>query len=208
MLIGVPTIPMTDAVSFNMYFAMEWTSVVMFAMLGVIMITRLYAMYQRSRTVVILLIVALLAVTIANGVINEIVTRHASGEVYILFGTYECAIDYGESDQLLTPITWILTIVWEVLALWLAVWIAVKHFRELRRSSAGGIIGDCFTVLMRTHVVYFASTTATSSFWLGYLFSTISADSYSLQNKILSSVGQIFLLVQLFVLGPRLRPDP
>ncbi|KAG1719344.1 uncharacterized protein EDB91DRAFT_1181306, partial [Suillus paluster] len=110
-----------------MHVATEWTSVVMFAMLGVIMITRLYAMYQRSRTVVILLIVVLLAVTIANGVINEIVTRHTSGEI--------------------------LTTVWEVLALCLAVRIAVKHFREqrLRRSSAGGIIGDCFKVLMKSH---------------------------------------------------------
>jgi hypothetical protein len=46
--------------------------------------------------------------------------------------------------------------VWEVLALFLAVRITVKHFRELRQHSAGGIIGDCFTVLMKTHVIYFA----------------------------------------------------
>jgi len=52
--------------------------------------------------------------------------------------------------------TWILVTVWEVLALSLAVWIAVKHFRELRRHSTSGIIGDCFTVLMQTHVSYFA----------------------------------------------------
>jgi hypothetical protein len=38
----------------------------------------------------------------------------------------------------------------------LAVWIAVKHFRELRQHSTGGIIVDCFMVLMQTHVSYFA----------------------------------------------------
>ncbi|KAG1726720.1 heterokaryon incompatibility protein-domain-containing protein [Suillus paluster] len=168
------------------------------------MMTRLYAMYQQSRTVVILLIVVLLAVTIANGVINEIVTRHTSGEVYILFGTYECAIDYAENDQLLSPMTWILSTIWEVLALCLAVWIAVKHFRELRRSSTGGIIGDCFTVLVKTHVVYFTSFVAGSCFQLGYLFSIISANPYSLQNQIFAGISQIFLLVRLFVLGPRL----
>ncbi|KAG1720722.1 uncharacterized protein EDB91DRAFT_323910 [Suillus paluster] len=204
MLTGVPTIPMTDAVSITVFLAMEWTNIVVFAMTGVIMMTRLYAMYQRSRTVLILLIVILLAATIVNGALNEIVNRHASGEVYILFGTYECAIDQGEGAQLLTLISWIFTIVWEVLALFLAVWIAVKRFRELRQSSRGGIIEDCFTVLIRTHVVYFASFAATVGIWLAMSLSTISADPYSLQNQIYGGVAQISSLVRMFVLGPRL----
>jgi hypothetical protein len=53
--------------------------------------------------------------------------------------------------------TWILGAIWEVLVLCLAVWIALKHFRELRqRSIRGGIIGDGYIVLMKTHVSYFA----------------------------------------------------
>ncbi|KAG2352565.1 hypothetical protein BDR07DRAFT_834992 [Suillus spraguei] len=52
---------------------------------------------------------------------------------------------------------WILYTVWEFLALCLAVWIAVKHFRELRRPSTEGTIGDCFMVLMKSHVLYFVS---------------------------------------------------
>jgi hypothetical protein len=52
--------------------------------------------------------------------------------------------------------TWILALAWELLALCLAVWIAVKHFRELRQHSTRGIIGDCFAVLMKTHISYFA----------------------------------------------------
>ncbi|KAG1726715.1 uncharacterized protein EDB91DRAFT_1350471 [Suillus paluster] len=207
------------------FLAIEWTNIVVFAMTGgepcscnpsvilahwyimqVIMITRLHAMYQRSRKVLILLIVVLLAVNIANGVTNGIKTRHASGKVYILFGAYECAIDYGGNDQLLSPLTWILTTVWEVLTLGLAVWIAVKHFRELRRSSTGGIIGDCFTVLMKTHVVYFTSFVAGSCFQFGYSFSTISVDAYpySLERQIFGGITQIFFLVQMFVLGPHL----
>jgi hypothetical protein len=51
-----------------------------------------------------------------------------------------------------------LNTVWEVLALCLSVWIAVKHFRDLRRLdlSTGSIIGDCFRVLIKSHVLYFA----------------------------------------------------
>jgi hypothetical protein len=90
--------------------------------------------------------------------------------------------------------TWILGSVWEVLTLCLAVWIAIKHFRELRQHSTGGIIGDCFTVLMKTHVSYFvrwghnlnvvlffhshsacASFLAISCFAIGFFSPTLSA---------------------------------
>jgi len=56
----------------------------------------------------------------------------------------------------LESMSWVLGTVWEVLALCLAVWIAVKHFRDLRRHPTRGMIRDCFTVLMQTHVSYFA----------------------------------------------------
>jgi preprotein translocase subunit SecG len=74
----------------------------------------------------------------------------------VLSGTYQCTFDNVGDLVFLTSTTWTLATVWEVLALCLAVWIAVKHFRELRRHSTSGIIGDCFTVLMQTHVSYFA----------------------------------------------------
>jgi hypothetical protein len=61
----------------------------------------------------------------------------------------------GDS-MFLASMTWVLATVWEVLALCLAVWIAVKHFRELRRYSTRGMIRDCFTVLVKTHVNFFA----------------------------------------------------
>jgi hypothetical protein len=44
--------------------------------------------------------------------------------------------------------------VWEVLALCLAVWIVVKHFRRL---PTGWTIEDCFTVLIKAHVFYFVA---------------------------------------------------
>ena len=73
----------------------------------------------------------------------------------VLSGSYWCV---GENnDQFQRAETWILVIVWEVLALCLAVWIFVKHFRELRRSPGGWTIRDCFPVLVKTHVLYFAA---------------------------------------------------
>jgi hypothetical protein len=44
---------------------------------------------------------------------------------------------------------------WEVLTLCLAVWMAVKHFREKQWPSTGWAVMDCFTILIKTHVFYF-----------------------------------------------------
>ncbi|KAG1756433.1 uncharacterized protein EDB91DRAFT_15328 [Suillus paluster] len=203
---SVPTIPVTDVVSFVMLLAQDWTNVIVNIILGVrvIMIARLYAMYQQSRKMLVLLVVIFLAINITNVVIAAIPMRHISGEEFILFGTYQCRIKL-EGDALTLGITTsVLTIVWEVLALCLAVWIAVKHFRELRRQSAGGSISNFFTVLMKTHVVYFASFLAVSCSSLVYLSPAILGDFSSLEAQIYSGVLEFCTVVQMFVLGPRL----
>jgi len=60
-----------------------------------------------------------------------------------------------DGDALILANIWILGAAWEALALFLAVWIAVKHFRGLPRPTRWAI-GDCFTILVKTHVFYFA----------------------------------------------------
>lgn len=205
-LISVPTILLTDAGCWILYVVWNWTTVVVFPILSIIMITRLYAMYQRSRKILILLVVTFLAGNIFDGVIAVMTTRHILGEEFILSGSYQCSIGYtGDFVLLGSSITWILGMVWEVLALCLAVWIAVKHFRELRRHSTGGIIGDCFTVLMKTHVLYFASFVPVSCVHLIIQLSpTISANPYSLETQLYFGVLQLLTVVQSYVLGPRL----
>ncbi|KAG2136362.1 uncharacterized protein EDB93DRAFT_785906 [Suillus bovinus] len=204
-LSGVPTISLTDTVSRIIYVVNNWMIVLVFAMLWVIIITRLHAMYQQSRKILIFLIVTFLVVNIFDGVVGVITMMHTSGEELILSETYQCQINNAEDTLLLYLITWILATVWEVLALCLAAWIAVKHSCELRRHSAGGIIGDCFTVLMKTHLVYFASFVAVSCFELTVLLSpTISLDQNSLEAQALDGLTQILTVVQSFVLGPRL----
>jgi hypothetical protein len=47
------------------------------------------------------------------------------------------------------------TAVWEMLAFFLAVWIVIKHFYELRRLQTGATIGGYFTVLIESHAYYF-----------------------------------------------------
>jgi hypothetical protein len=79
-------------------------------------------------------------------------------EELILSGMHICSYSYEGDTSLLISMTWIVDTVWEVLALCLSVWIAVKHFRDMRRlgPSTGSTIGDCFRVLIQSHVLYFA----------------------------------------------------
>ncbi|KAG2362653.1 hypothetical protein BDR07DRAFT_1406545 [Suillus spraguei] len=56
--------------------------------LGVIMIARLHAMYQRSRKMLIFLVVVFLAIRIASVVMVAIFMIQDSVEEFILSGTY------------------------------------------------------------------------------------------------------------------------
>ncbi|KAG2047642.1 hypothetical protein BDR06DRAFT_1013655 [Suillus hirtellus] len=184
-----------------MYFALYWTMWVLIAILGVIMIARLYAMYQRSRKVLVLLVVVFTAINLANTVMVTINMKYISAEQVILSGTYQCVADNPRPSNI---ISYTLTGVWEIFTLCLAVRISLKHFRELRQHSAGGIIRDCFMVLMKTHMSYFVSFVANFCFSLGYFSPMMRKDPYS--PAILTHFGflEISSIVQSAVLGPRL----
>ncbi|KAG1779120.1 hypothetical protein EV702DRAFT_1195636 [Suillus placidus] len=167
------------------------------------MITRLFAMYQQSRKVLIFLAVIFIAINIACGVIAAIQTRQILGEDLILPVTHQCLIG---GNVPLTAETWVLSTAWEVLTLCFALWSAVKHFRELQQPWTRWNMGDCFTVLIKTHVLYFVSFIAVSCFQLGYLSPTI-LNSTTVGTQIYGGVLQIFSLVQMFILGPRLVLD-
>ncbi|KAG1801023.1 uncharacterized protein HD556DRAFT_1524791 [Suillus plorans] len=204
LLENIPSV-LLDAVSTVPYYALNGTSWALTAMLGVIMIARLHAMYQGSRTMLIFLVIIFLAVNIACGVIIAIGLKDAVLEEFILSGTYMCGYIYETDEQLLYTMVWILKTVWEVLALCLSVWVAVKHFRELRRlgPSTGSTIGDCFRVLIQSHVLYFASFVGVSCLQIANLSPEIE-NSNSIGVLILQGALQILLVVQMFVLGPRL----
>ncbi|KAG1817880.1 hypothetical protein EV424DRAFT_1540232 [Suillus variegatus] len=185
------------------FYTVNVINLVVAAMLGVIMIARLHAMYQGSRKMLIFLVIIFLAVNITCGVISAIGLKYVVEEEIILSGMYVCY--YAGIEQLLFSIVWMLNTVWEVLALCLSVWIAVKHFRELRRLglSTGSTIRDCFRVLIHSHICYFASFVGVSCFQLAN-FSPEIWYSTSIGAQILLGALQILFVMQMFVLGPRL----
>ncbi|KAG1803926.1 uncharacterized protein HD556DRAFT_617311 [Suillus plorans] len=153
-------------------------------------------MYQRSNKMLSFLVVIFVAITMACVVIAIVAVNHISEGETILFGTYQCIIVLDDDVALLIAMIWTLTAAWEILALCLAVWIVAKHFCELRQMPTGrGIIGDSFTVLIQTHLIYFASFFTVSC--LSFMASLMETETYY-------GLRQIFLIVQMFVLAPRL----
>ena len=71
----------------------------------------------------------------------------------ILDGTRQCGYNYNGEIYLIAE-SWIVNTVWEVIALGLAMWTVVNHFRGLPR---GWTSEDFFTVLAKSHVFYFAA---------------------------------------------------
>ncbi|KAG2044156.1 hypothetical protein BDR03DRAFT_940882 [Suillus americanus] len=190
-----------------MYYALNGTNVVVTAMLGVIMIVRLYAMYQRSRMMLIFLVVFFLFINITCAVITIIGLKDTVGEDVIFYGAYMC--NFGprsDSDgnivPRLTSTVWVLNTVWEVPALCLSVWIAVKHFHDLRRLRQS-TIEDCFRVLIKSHVLYFAIFASASCIQLAYFFPAFFA-SNTMGGLTLDGACEILLVMQMFVLGPHL----
>src|SRR5258708_495688 len=106
-----------------------------------------------------------------------------------------CGYNYPD-NLLLGEMTWVLGTAWEIFALCLAVWIAVKHFREAQRPSTGSTFEDCFTILVKSHVFYFAR-------FADYLNAIIVSCSSSTHSFVAASGLQLskFSLV-LFVFKP------
>lgn len=196
---SITTLSVSDAGCTAFDFEQWWMFTIVNIILGVIMIARLHAMYSRSRKMLIFLVAFFLAVAITSGVITVIQSTHITGEELVLSGTYQC--DFSGDSPHLSAITWILGTVWEALALYLAVRIAIKHFRE--RLSTGSIIEDCFTVLIKSHVFYFASFAAVASFRISFLSPTL-PNGDSAGAELYYGVSLISALLQMFLLGPRL----
>lgn len=178
-------------------------------MLGTIMIARINAMYQGSKNLLIFLVVTLLACTIVSGVMVVIENLGISAQEAILSGYHTC-ITVTDMDLMnLNRGTVISPIVWEVLAMFLTVWIVIKHFRELRKSPTGSTIGDCFMVLIKSHAIYFLAFATVACFMLSSA-SPNNTNRYSpppvdsVGNTAYFGVISVVQMLQTFVLGPRL----
>jgi len=201
-LLGLPSVSVTDTGCTILGLTQWWMIFIVNVMLGYILITRLRAMYKRSRKISIFLVGISWACIIVSGVILAISSSNVSGEELILSGTYQCVLSGNSGSPLSeTWITWILGIVWEFLVLCLAVWIAIKHFRGLQRPSPGR---DCYVVLIKTHVFYFAAHAAVSCLVIGSLLSPQISGSSSIGTELYSGIVEISLLAQMFIMGPRL----
>jgi hypothetical protein len=202
-ILSILPFSITDVDCIIIWYIGTWTPVIVNAMLGVIMIARINAMYQGSKKLLVILIAILLTCTIASGVIVIIENLGVSAQEAVLSGYYIC-IDYMDAYKTnLTYESMISTAVWEILALFLTVWIVIKHFHELRQSPSGATIGNCLTMLIQSHAFYFLAFATVAALKLGLLSPNI-RNSSSVGSDVYSGIWAIAEVLQMFVLGPRL----
>ncbi|KAG1862302.1 hypothetical protein F4604DRAFT_1070533 [Suillus subluteus] len=198
-ILSILPFSITDVVRIIIWYVGTWTPVIVNALLGVTMIARINAMYLGSRKLLIFLVVTLLACTITSGVMVVMGNLTVSSQEADFSGYYIC-ID--SMDMYMTNLTYesvISTAVWEILALFLTVWIVIKHFRQ---SPTGSAIGR-FKMLTQTHVFYFLAFAAMASLRIGSVSLNI-MNSLSMGSDIFSGIWSIAEVLQLFVLGPHL----
>ncbi|OAX32755.1 hypothetical protein K503DRAFT_842089 [Rhizopogon vinicolor AM-OR11-026] len=158
-----------------LYLVVNCIGVIANIMLSVIMITRLYPMYQGSKQMLIFL-VSLLAIQITSKVVTMILTiKHVTGEELVLSGAHMCNYSVPENGMFAIEVSYISATAWETLVLCLAVWIAL-HTTFVVTSSLQ--LGDDLTPKIAN------STSAAAGIFIGIL--------------------GLIRVVQIFILGPRL----
>ncbi|KAG2357150.1 hypothetical protein BDR07DRAFT_1491076 [Suillus spraguei] len=186
-------IPNTDLYQVNefsgtiIWYIEMWTPVIVYAMLGVVMIARINALYQGSKKLFIFLVVFLLACTIISVVMVVLENSGIFTQEFVLAGFHTCNT-FKDTNLIVESL--IPTSVWEILALLLTVWIVVKHFRELRQSPTGSSIGNCLKMLTESHVFYFLAFATVASLRLGPL-SNVTNTTTSIGSAITLAFGQL-----------------
>ncbi|KAG1862310.1 hypothetical protein F4604DRAFT_1071414 [Suillus subluteus] len=186
-ILSILPVSITNVVGTIIWYVGTWTPVIVNAMLGVTMIARINAMYLGSRKLLISLVVALLACTIASGVMVVIGNLTVSAQEVILSDHYICIDSMNMDMTNLTYESVISTAVWEILALFLTAWIVIKHFRQ---SPTGSTIGHRFKMLTQSHMFYFLAFAAMASFRLGSVSLNI-MNSLSMGSDIYSGLWSI-----------------
>ncbi|KAG2361991.1 hypothetical protein BDR07DRAFT_1407953 [Suillus spraguei] len=202
-LLNLPGVLKTAKCCNVMNLALSWTIFIVNPMLSVILITRLHAMYQRSRKILVFLVGSLCAVLVTCGVVGGIGSSYTPANAILLDGT-QCISEVDRGGQVSILALYILATVWHVLTLCLAIWIFVKHLRELQPPSTGKtFVGDCFMVLIRTQIVYFAFITLGCALNIG-LASSVVLDTSRVGTQVYRGFLELVTLFQMFVIGPRL----
>lgn len=76
-------------------------------------------------------------------------------EEFVFSGAHRCNYHIHGYSLFLMEMAWIFGTAWEVLTVCLAVWSAVRYFRELQRPSTGWTVENYCMILLKTHVFYF-----------------------------------------------------
>ncbi|KAH7910976.1 hypothetical protein BJ138DRAFT_1151771 [Hygrophoropsis aurantiaca] len=199
MIIVDGDLPLTEPVRLRLYDLQTWGPFVTGIASDGIMILRLYAMYEKSRKILIFLLVCFVARVVALAVILGLATGPGSGisaTEYLLSGTYFCSV---APNITFVNFTLVPTLFFELILFALASRCFVRHAAELRRSSHGWRMNECMKVLLRDSILFFVMNLAAGGGNVAIWINQSANGSY-----IYAGIGNTFLGIEPFLLAPRL----
>ncbi|KAH7919921.1 hypothetical protein BV22DRAFT_1133493 [Leucogyrophana mollusca] len=167
----------------------------------VIMILRIYAMYGRSKKILTVLVVALLAQVISYvtiealyfGPVGQLTTME-----FIIGNTFNCGYSYNSN---LPEFAILPQFLFALLLFILAGACFVRHLLEARRSSNTWKVNEFLSILVKDNTIYFFLLLLTSAFKLA---NDLATNSAVVGSFIYSSLTGVFIDVQEYLLVPHL----
>ncbi|KAG1821268.1 hypothetical protein DFJ58DRAFT_422860 [Suillus subalutaceus] len=175
---------------------------ILFAVILFIMIARINAMYRGSKK----LLLSCCSLASLHDHLRSLMVIGTRGistqETTLSAGYHICIIEFDTSMINLDYESLVSTAAWEILNLFLAVWIVIQHPGTATiadRIDHRGLFQD----IIESHTFYFLAFAAVACFELGALSPNIT-NSLSVGSAIYSGIWSIADALQMFVLGSRL----
>ncbi|KAH7907741.1 hypothetical protein BJ138DRAFT_445012 [Hygrophoropsis aurantiaca] len=174
----------TYSVNVNMYLVLNWAENIFIVAMQAILVIRVYALFNRSKKVLVFLATTYVLQATATIVITGLIAnKRVLDEYYLSIGSpvgsvvQPVSVDNNSPTSsfliTLTRDSTILPIVFDTILMLFALWAFVKHALEAKTSNGGWRINVLVSILVADHLLYFICNLAWLSLILAAAYYTV-----------------------------------
>ncbi|EIW75488.1 hypothetical protein CONPUDRAFT_77173 [Coniophora puteana RWD-64-598 SS2] len=170
----------------QVFIAQNWMEFVFTLAMDAIMILRIYALFHRSKKVLVFLVYYVMGP--GSGI---------EGLIFILFNTKNCQLNYND---ILYGYTSVSGVIFEIILLLFVVKCFFMHVKELRARSHTWGAYECLALLIRDNVLYFVLYVVAGVLRTGLLANFTNVEG----GWVFSCIETIIITLQQYLFSPRL----
>ncbi|KAH7907648.1 hypothetical protein BJ138DRAFT_459526 [Hygrophoropsis aurantiaca] len=185
----------TYSVNVNLFLAINWTNNIFLLTMQVILVIRVYALFNRSKKVLIFMTTSYILQATATFVMSGLTANKRVLDRYVTsvgpaIGSVAQVINENPSAflNIMDEDNIILTIVFDTILVFFALWAFVKHALEARTLNGGWSINVLVRTLMADHLLYFVCN-------LTWMSLTI-AGNYNIEVSTISSSNRFIHILR------------